>query len=90
MMPGHDRGPQAGTQGPENGQNRSSTNVRRLGPFCGCQSSTLHECGIGAPIPGTPRHVAAARDAWAHLAWLGLVDVEGFVTETLRPRRGAA
>lgn len=32
----------------------------------------------------SPGHLDASRAAWAHLAWLGLVDSEGFVEGVLR------
>lgn len=64
--------------------------MRRLGPPCGClRGGPDHECGVNKPIPATPRHIAASRQAWLHLAFCGLVDSDGLVAEVLRPKGSA-
>jgi hypothetical protein len=85
VSPGNDRAPQPADQGAGGSQNLDTDKGTRFtGPPCGCESSA-HECGIGRPIPTTRRHVEAARAAYRHLAFCGLVDSEGFVAGVLRP-----
>jgi hypothetical protein len=87
MSPGNNRAPQPASQGDTSGRttNLNTHKGSRIGPPCGDATGEPHECGIGQPIPVTPRHVEASRAAWSHLAWLGLVDSEGFVADVLRP-----
>lgn len=42
------------------------------------------------PDAASRRTLAASRDAWSYLAWLGLVDSEGFVEGVLRDLGGTS